>query len=230
MQKFTYLLILGSFVSSIILMGCPGQQEIKNTGLQPGVQPQPSKVRFEVIQDQQSAFTGQTMPLPEWLLNALQGNLLQFGTDEQGKKVVYFVSIEKSPNLDLAKQNAKLNLAGRVAESVRILVTSEAAKVFEGDQETYAQYVQGAVGLLAKNVKISGLVPKNEYWAELQEYESDRPTKRYFSYAIRYVMDQATYQTMMNEAWEQTKQQKPDIPEEAKKKMDNLIKELGEAQ
>lgn len=223
MRKLFILLVTLLVGSSLLLTGCPQPQ--------PGspMKPQVSKVRYEVIQDQQSAFTGTTMPLPDWLLNALQGNLLQYGTDAEGKKVVYFVSIEKSKNLDLAKQNAKLNLNARIAESIQTLVTSEAAKVFEGDQDTYVQYIQGAIGILAKNVKITGLIPVNEYWAELQEYLNDAPRDRYYSYAIRYQMDLGTWKQTLSGAWQQTKQQKPDIPERARKKMDEVIERLSEA-
>ncbi len=223
MKKLFILLVASLVGSSLLLTGCPQPQ--------PGspMKPQVSKVRYEVIQDQQSAFTGTTMPLPDWLLNALQGNLLQYGTDAEGKKVVYFVSIEKSKNLDLAKQNAKLNLNARIAESIQTLVTSEAAKVFEGDQDTYVQYIQGAIGILAKNVKITGLIPVNEYWAELQEYLNDAPRDRYYSYAIRYQMDLGTWKQTLSGAWQQTKQQKPDIPERARKKMDEVIERLSEA-
>lgn len=223
MKKLFILLVASLVGSSLLLTGCPQPQ--------PGspMKPQVSKVRYEVIQDQQSAFTGTTMPLSDWLLNALQGNLLQYGTDAEGKKVVYFVSIEKSKNLDLAKQNAKLNLNARIAESIQTLVTSEAAKVFEGDQDTYVQYIQGAVGILAKNVKITGLIPVNEYWAELQEYLNDAPRDRYYSYAIRYQMDLGTWKQTLSGAWQQTKQQKPDIPERARKKMDEVIERLSEA-
>lgn len=228
MKKLLLILVASLFVATIFLTGCPApKQEVKESGVQ---QPQPSKVRYEVIQDQQSAFTGTTMPLPDWLLNALQGNLLQYGTDAEGKKAIYFVVIEKSKNLDLAKQNAKLNVNARIAESIQTLVTSEAAKVFEGDQETYAQYIQGAIGLLAKNVKITGLIPVNEYWAELQEYVDNSPRDRYYSYSIRYQMDLGTWKQLLSGAWQQTKQQKPDIPEQAKQKMDNLINQLSEAQ
>ncbi|MFN4245258.1 MAG: hypothetical protein ACK4F9_03810 [Brevinematia bacterium] len=213
------------FAVSILLTGCPQPQQ----KVEPKPQTKPSKVRYEVIQDQQSAFTGTTMPLPDWLMNALQGNLLQYGTDPEGKKTIYFVIIEKSKNLDLAKQNAKLNVNARIAESIQTLVTSEAAKVFEGDQDTYAQYIQGAVGLLAKNVKITGLIPVNEYWAELQEYLDDSPRDKYYSYAIRYQMDLGTWKQLLSGAWQQTKQQKPDIPEAAKQKMDKLINQLSEA-
>lgn len=223
MRKLFILLVTSLVGSLLLLTGCPQPQ--------PGspMKPQVSKVRYEVIQDQQSAFTGTTMPLPDWLLNALQGNLLQYGTDAEGKKVVYFVSIEKSKNLDLAKQNAKLNLNARIAESIQTLVTSEAAKVFEGDQDTYVQYIQGAIGILAKNVKITGLIPVNEYWAELQEYLNDAPRDRYYSYAIRYQMDLGTWKQTLSGAWQQTKQQKPDIPERARKKMDEVIERLSEA-
>lgn len=227
MKKFSLMFVAIIFGVSLILTGCPAPKKEESKTVVGG---QKSKVRYEVIQDQQSAFTGTTMPLPDWLLNALQGNLLQYGTDETGAKVVYFVVIERSKNLDLAKNNAKLNVNARIAESIQSLVTSEAAKVFEGDQDTYAQYIQGAVGLLAKNVKITGLVPVNEYWAELQEYLDDTPRDKYYSYAIRYKMDQGTYKQLLTGAWQQTKQQKPDIPEQAKKKMDDLINSLSEAQ
>lgn len=223
MKKLFILLVASLVGSSLLLTGCPQPQQ------ESPMKPQASKVRYEVIQDQQSAFTGTTMPLPDWLLNALQGNLLQYGTDAEGKKVVYFVSIEKSKNLDLAKQNAKLNLNARIAESIQTLVTSEAAKVFEGDQDTYVQYIQGAIGILAKNVKITGLIPVNEYWAELQEYLNDAPRDRYYSYAIRYQMDLGTWKQTLSGAWQQTKQQKPDIPERARKKMDEVIERLSEA-
>lgn len=224
-MKRLFVLLVTSLTASIVLLtGCPQPQQAGTP-----MKPQVSKVRYEVIQDQQSAFTGTTMPLPDWLLNALQGNLLQYGTDAEGKKVVYFVSIEKSKNLDLAKQNAKLNLNARIAESIQTLVTSEAAKVFEGDQDTYVQYIQGAIGLLAKNVRIAGLIPVNEYWAELQEYYNDAPRDRYYSYAIRYQMDLANWKQALSGAWQQTKQQKPDIPEKARQKMDNVIKQLSEA-
>ncbi|MCX8028906.1 MAG: hypothetical protein N2712_02810 [Brevinematales bacterium] len=226
MKKLISLIVFTVFTTSVVILGgCPQPQK----GPEPVTKPQESKVRYEIIQDQQSAFTGRTMPLPEWLLNALQGNLLQFGTDQDNKKVVYFVAIERQKNLDLAKQNAKLNLNARVAESVQTLVTSEAAKVFEGDQDTFAQYIQGAIGLLAKNVKVSGLVPVNEYWAELQEYLGDTPREKYFSYAIRYQMDLGTWRQMLSGAWQQTKQQKPDIPEKAREKMDKLIQQMSEA-
>jgi hypothetical protein len=227
MKKESIILVSAILAFSLGLFGCPGPKQEPVKGPQ-GPQPQPSKVRYEIIQDQQSAFTGTTMPLPEWVMTALQGNLLQYGTDETGKKVVYFVVIEKQKNLDLAKNNAKLNVNARIAESIQSLVTSEAAKVFEGDQETYAQYIQGAIGLLAKNVRVSGLVPVNEYWAELQEYVGDSPRDRFYSYAIRYKMDLDTYNKMLSGAWEETKKQKPDIPEQAKKKMDDLIKKMSE--
>ncbi len=224
MKKYILVLSTLVFSASVFLTGCPGPKKTE-----PTPQPKPSKVRYEIIQDQQSAFTGRTMPLPDWLMAALQGSLLQYGTDPEGKKVVYFVIIEKSKNLDLAKQNAKLNVNARIAESIQTLVTSEAAKVFEGDQDTYVQYIQGAIGILAKNVKIIGLIPVNEYWAELQEYLEDSPRDKYYSYAIRYQMDSGTWKQLLSGAWQQTKQQKPDIPEEAKKKMDNLIKQLSES-
>jgi|GEM_PF-2201699 len=212
---------------SLVLFGCPGPKQ-QEPAKPAGPQPQPSKVRYEIIQDQQSAFTGTTMPLPEWVMTALQGNMLQYGTDENGKKVVYFVIIERQKNLNLAKDNAKFNVNARVAEAIQSLVTSEAAKVFEGDQDTYAQYIQGAIGLLAKNVKVTGLLPVNEYWAELQEYIGDSPRDRYYSYAIRYKMDLNTYNQLLTGAWQETKQQKPDIPEQAKKKMDDLINKMSE--
>ncbi|MCS7299299.1 MAG: hypothetical protein RMJ37_04990 [Spirochaetia bacterium] len=225
MKRSILILFVAMLTASLIFGGCPQPQK----GPEPVTKPQESKVRYEVIQDQQSAFTGRTMPLPDWLLNALQGNLLQFGSDQEGKKVVYFVAIQREKNLESAKVNAKLNINARVAESVQTLVTSEAAKVFEGDQDVYAQYIQGAIGVLAKNVKVVGLVPVNEYWAELQEYLGDAPRDKYFSYAIRYQMDLSTWKQMLSGAWQETKKQQPNIPEKARQKMDNLINSLSEA-
>lgn len=202
--------------STIFLGGCP-QPKAK-----------PAKVRFEVIQDQQSAFTGRVMPLPDWVLKAIQGNLLQYGTDPEGRKVVYFLLVDRGQDLKGMKRSGRIEIRGSVAEMIKSRVTSEAAKVFEGDEQTYTEYIQGAIGVLAKNIEVPPLVPTDEYWAELQEYVDDVPTQRFFSYVVRFQMDLNAFKQIVSGAWEKTKKQQPNIPEEARRKMERVIERLYE--
>ncbi|MEN2997806.1 MAG: hypothetical protein ABDH28_02035, partial [Brevinematia bacterium] len=81
-----------------------------------------------------------------------------------------------------------------------------------------------------KNVVIPPLPRTDEYWAELQEYVDGTPTQRYFSYVARYQMDMGVFKQIVTGAWEKTKQQQPNIPESAKKKMEKVIESLYEAE
>ena len=231
MKKIITAVVIAAALVSV--MGCATKQ-VKESNYK-GNAPVVAKSKIEIV-DYQGASFGK--PIPEWVLLVSDGQysssvLSQAMPDVKGKKV--FVTIAEGDNYEFVKQWTDLvDVEVQVGDTMQRVVgkavsASETATAKETGKEADPTEVERKLNLYKEaisTVEVNGLEKASSYWIEKRVTNDKKEIKDSFEYYAVWTMDQKKFDTQLDAAMKNVKDntsQGEALKKVLSKKLSNLV-------
>ena len=204
------------FLSLILIFAFGCETEQKQVKQEP---PKPEYPKITVLD---------TMPGP--VPTFISKPQLYVEKDPQTNEMFLYLWVNsRGQSLDGTKAVLRAQAYQRIAEGIKLLITSQLSYAMSGDKNVSDEYVESAVAAVAKNVKVTGFIQVQEWWRWVAYQESkDSAIQKFYDVYMLFRMSYEEYKKARDEAlkafYEQNKPKDPQLIE----KSQSLLKELDE--
>ncbi|MCX8058092.1 MAG: hypothetical protein N3A58_01595 [Spirochaetes bacterium] len=210
--KIIFVLIL----SFLLFFSCtPVKNEVKQQ-----TPPQPAQPEYPKIT------VLDTMPGP--VPNFISKPQLYVEKDTNTNEMFLYIWVNsRGQSLDGTKAVLRAQAYQRIAEGIKLLITSQLSYAMRGDKNVSDEYVESAVAAVAKNVKVTGFIQVMEWWRWVAYQETkDSSIQKFFDVYMLFRMPYEEYKKARDEAlkafYQQNKPKDPALVDKAQSLLQKL--------
>lgn len=215
---FSCLFLIIILVFSALFACTPIKQETKTQT--PPTPPQPEYPKITVLD---------TMPGP--VPTFISKPQLYVEKDPSTNEMFLYLWVNsRGQSLDGTKAVLKAQAYQRIAEGIKLLITSQLSYAMSGDKNVTDEYVESAVAAVAKNVKVTGFIQVMEWWRWIAYQESkDANIQKFYDVYMLFRMSYEEYKRARDEAlksfYDQNKPKDPALVDKAQSLLQKLDEE-----